>query len=310
MGGSKFPRKPVAEGILFQIHRLIEDREFRDDGELNAYLKEITAKLNRGEELPPGKGTPAEKAQELVYDAWEAEEREERIRLARRALEIFPDCADAYVILAEDEAKTTAEAKDFYAAGVEAGERALGPEFFKKNKGEFWGILATRGYMRARQGLYQCLWDLGEKTEAIRHCQEMLRLNPNDNQGVRYDLAAYLLETRRLEELERLFRKYREDTTFWLYARALFHFLRGEKKKAMRTLGLALEANPFVPAYLLGVRQLPDEIPGFYSPGGEEEAVIYVVDHGACWFGAPEALVWLAVGAAGKLAEWAADERP
>ena len=53
-----------------------------------------------------------------------------RSRLARRALEISPDCADAYVLLAEN-AGSRKEALELYQKGVEAGTRALGPELFR-----------------------------------------------------------------------------------------------------------------------------------------------------------------------------------
>jgi tetratricopeptide (TPR) repeat protein len=41
---------------------------------------------------------------------------------------------------------------------------------------------------------------LGDEDAAIRHYRDMLKLNPNDNQGIRYVLAACLL--RRGEEAE------------------------------------------------------------------------------------------------------------
>ena len=43
--------------------------------------------------------------------------------------------------------------------------------------------------MRARVGLVHALWTAGRRAEAVQHLQDMLRLNPNDNQGVRYTLA-------------------------------------------------------------------------------------------------------------------------
>ncbi|MGQ9532871.1 MAG: hypothetical protein ACUVTQ_08730 [Desulfotomaculales bacterium] len=74
-------------------------------------------------------------------------------------------------------------------------------------------------------------------------------------------------------------------------------------------LSRALEANPFVPAYLLGARPLPDEMPDLYSLGSEEEAVIYVGTYGICWLRDAEAVLWLAATVAEKLAEWAEKRR-
>ncbi|HEY1561645.1 MAG TPA: hypothetical protein VGF71_12255 [Caulobacteraceae bacterium] len=66
-------------------------------------------------------------AQEIMFDAFDCEDSSRRVSLARKAIEISPDCADAYVLLAEETAKSPEEAAGLYALGVAAGERALGP---------------------------------------------------------------------------------------------------------------------------------------------------------------------------------------
>jgi hypothetical protein len=49
-----------------------------------------------------GRREAIEKAQDLVYDAWERATARSRIALARKALAITPLCSDAYNILAEE----------------------------------------------------------------------------------------------------------------------------------------------------------------------------------------------------------------
>ena len=122
------------------------------------------------------------KAQDVMYEAWERTTCRSRIALAHKALGISPLCADAYVLLAE-EARSIEEARDYYAKGVEAGELALGPRGFKQYAGHFWGFLETRPYMRARAGLAGTLLRLGDVDGALAHYRDMLKLNPNDNQG-------------------------------------------------------------------------------------------------------------------------------
>jgi hypothetical protein len=73
--------------------------------------------------------TPLGKAQALMYRAFEEPDEQRRVRLAREALAICPDCADAYVLLAEH-TTSRKEALRLYEQGVAAGERALGPEGF------------------------------------------------------------------------------------------------------------------------------------------------------------------------------------
>lgn len=96
-----------------------------------------------------------------------------RVKLAEKALEVSEDCAYAYVLLAEETAEDVEEAKDLYEAGTRAGERALGEEAFAEDAGSFWGILETRPYMRVREGLAHCLWEMGRREEAIEHYQKV-----------------------------------------------------------------------------------------------------------------------------------------
>lgn len=58
------------------------------------------------------------------------------LRLAREALAQSPDCADAYVLLAEA-TRDAQQARWFYEEGVEAGRRGLGPEPFDEDVGHF-----------------------------------------------------------------------------------------------------------------------------------------------------------------------------
>ena len=62
------------------------------------------------------------------------------------------------------------------------------------------------------------LWTAGRREEAVAHLQDMLRLNPGDNQGVRYTLAGFLLFLDRDDDLEHLLRQYPDEATAaWAY---------------------------------------------------------------------------------------------
>jgi tetratricopeptide (TPR) repeat protein len=276
--------------MLQNIGKLLQEREFGSAEEANAYLQEL---LSSGGIPAPVSLDSLERAQELMYDAWEASG-PRRVKLARQALEISRDCADAYVLLAE-EARSLAEAKDLYEQGVHAGERALGPAAFEENAGYFWGIIETRPYMRAREGLARCLWQLGERRQAIEHYTEMLRLNPGDNQGIRYVLANCLLRNGDDAALAKLLDQYKDDVMAeWLYTRALLAFRReGAGKKANAALKKALKENAFVPAYLLGKKRLPRQLPGYIGFGDENEAVSYAAGAIPNWQETPGAIDWL-----------------
>jgi tetratricopeptide (TPR) repeat protein len=204
------------------------------------------------------------RAQEVMYDAWDAGQKRARIALAKRALGISSLCADAYVLLAEEAAKSIVEARDYYAKGVEAGEKALGEGAFERDVGHFWGLLETRPYMRARAGLAETLWSLGERTEAVAHWRDMLRLNPNDNQGIHHVLASRLLIIDDHEALEALIGQYDDDVfAEWAYGKVLLAFRQeGASQGTRDKLKAAWNRNAHVPGYLLGARRLPPGPPG------------------------------------------------
>jgi tetratricopeptide (TPR) repeat protein len=279
------------ERTTAHIARVVSEREFESEDALNAYLQSII-----DEEVIAPAVTPLEQAQDLMYDAWEAPSAKRGAALARKALSICPDCADAYVLLAQESADSLQEARDLFAQGVAAGERALGQEAFRECEGHFWGFVETRPYMRARQGLAQCLWLLGEREAAVADYQEMLRLNPNDNQGIRYILAACLLDLGRDEELVQLLDRFEDDgTAVWEYTRALVDFRsRGGSRRGDRLLRAAFKVNPYVPPFLLGKRRLPRRLPAYIGFGDEDEAIAYIVEFGEGWMATPGALPWLA----------------
>jgi tetratricopeptide (TPR) repeat protein len=235
-------------------------------------------------------------AQDVMYDAWERTSRGARVALAHKALAISPLCADAYVLLAEEEAKSATEALAYYRKGVEAGEQALGPKGFKQCAGHFWGFLETRPYMRARAGLAATLNALGEVDVAIGHCRDMLRLNPGDNQGIRYVLAACLMKRGDTEALKRLLEQYDEDGSApWLYTQALVAF-RGNaaiNKEAVELAKKACNANRHVPAVLAGTKKTKPSTNGYVTMGGEDEAAHYFEEWGFDWLTTLGAIDWL-----------------
>ena len=243
-----------------------------------------------------GFGDPKEnQAQEMMYAAWEEQNPAKRINLAHQAIAISPNCADAYVLLAEEEADTLGRALEYYQKGVEAGERALGEAFFDENVGYFWGLLETRPYMRARAGLANTLWDYGKKEDALAHYREMLRLNPGDNQGIRYSLLILLLELNRNDEVDTLLDEHEDDwSSEWRYTQVLRAFQKeGDSPAAQEALDEALEQNPHVPDYLTGAKRIPNRLPEMISMGRESEAVSYASTHLNFWRKTRGAVAWL-----------------
>jgi tetratricopeptide (TPR) repeat protein len=237
----------------------------------------------------------SEKAQDLVYAAWEETSPRKRVALARKALSVSPLCADALNILAEAAGSAT-EARDLYARAVDAATLALGPEAFQEYAGHFWGFLETRPYMRARAGLARALHELGEEDAAIEHYRDMLNLNPGDNQGIRYVLAACLLRREAEPALNELLGQYPDEaSTVWLYTKALMAFREGhgDSAQAIALVNSAWEENEHVPAILAGTKRPVAAQDGYIMVGGSDEASLYVADFGLAWHRTKGAVAWL-----------------
>jgi hypothetical protein len=142
------PDQRAMERLTAGIERFMAESKFQSLEEANAAIQERFVGRPM-DSMPSTATTPLDKAQELMYHAFDARGRR-RIQLARKALELSPDCADAYVLLAE-EAATPEASLDLYRQGVAAGERAVGRDALRNDVGRFWGIVATRPYMRTKR---------------------------------------------------------------------------------------------------------------------------------------------------------------
>ena len=236
------------------------------------------------------------KAQQIMYQAWEEANPTRRANLAKKALKISANCADAYVCLAEMAANHR-QALELFQKGVEAGRQALGAAFFEdaENIGHFWGILETRPFMRALEGSGMTLWDLGRRDEALVQYRELLRLNPGDNQGIRYLLMDLLLELDQSEEAGALLKAYPEEgSADWAYTEALLAFrTSGADRHSNAALKRALKTNRYVPNYLTGKKRIPLDRPAYITIGGEDEAIQYASAHLNYWRKTPGAVAWL-----------------
>jgi tetratricopeptide (TPR) repeat protein len=283
--------KAGLEKVMASLSRIFGGKDFMSDAELDALLD---SKMASGEIPPSAALDPLDEAQSLVYEAWNSED-VVKVELAHRALDLSPDCADAYIILAEEDADSVEAAMGLYRKAVDAAERTLDPSLFAEPAGRFWSIMETRPYMRARLGLAESLWELGKKEEALQHLRDLLRLNPSDNQGVRYILVQCLLESGADEELGALLDRYADDTSPVIrFSRALWLFRRnGPGPAADAALAEAVEANPHVAALLLKRKKLSKRVHAASRPGSEEEAEAYAGGAMGPWQRTLGALDWL-----------------
>lgn len=280
----------VTEALLADASRFAQESKFETVEQQNEALdRELAGKMERPRYAPR---SPMEAAQAVCYEAADALGRR-RVQLAREALRICPDCADAYVLLAEQTGDPQ-RALELYAAGVEAGKRAQGSEPFENEAGHFWGVIETRGFMRAMAGLAKSHSALGNTEKAIEVYREILGLNPNDNQGIRKSLLPMLVEAGLDAEAEALVGKYDDDgSATWAYTKALLAFRKsGDTELSRGLLDVAIATNEFVVDYLVDDRPIPPE-PDTYTYGDEDEAIVCGAACRGIWSQTDGAIDWL-----------------
>jgi len=255
-----------------------------------AALEQLALKTTMSPENPE-----LRRAQLLVYDAWGARDARSRNALAKRALKLSPFCADAWTILADALGLTPDEKGSYLTRAVAAGALSLGPGGFEEFAGHFWGFHETRPYMRARERLSHHLWTCGLRKDAIAELEDMLLLNPGDNQGLRYTLLSWLLHQGDDTRVDALLAKQNDDQgAFLSWTRVLMALRAGEESKALSLMkSEAMSANSHIGTEL--TRPTPSIKPsrGYYTLGGKDEAETYVKLYGFAWIQTPGSLEWL-----------------
>jgi hypothetical protein len=112
----------------------------------------------------------------------------DRVLLASRALRHDPGCIDAHLLLAAC-APSEARRLRHLEIAVRTGEGLWKP--YAASMGDdmcWWGFFGTRPYMRAIHALGLAYLEVGKEDRARRCFERLLRMNPHDNQGVRFSM--------------------------------------------------------------------------------------------------------------------------
>ncbi|HEX8946941.1 MAG TPA: hypothetical protein VF829_01880 [Candidatus Paceibacterota bacterium] len=130
---------------------------------------------------------------ELYYDAMELcsmdnKKAREALQLLKRALKLDGVYVQTYIGFAS--AYSALGDKKKMEAAIKTAFEKTREMFPKWPKRLPWGILENRAPMRAIQYRADLHWHDQEYEQAIELFRLLLRMNPNDNQGVRYEIAA------------------------------------------------------------------------------------------------------------------------
>ena len=280
-----------------ELHALIEGQEFDTADDLEARLAEL---IRRGSVYGKARALKQDnrkwRAQELAYDAMDAEDPFEAAQLAIEALDLDPDCTDAQRVLVWLAPTGLDNRIQLMREVVEKAERNLGEEFMEENRGHFWGLLSTRPYMRAMRDLAELLLEADRLDEAIAVYERMLDLNPNDNQGVRYALLGLYLGTGRADRAAELFDRYPGEEDYsaaFAWGRVMLDWLAGREAAARLALINARRVNPFAERYLTGEEPIPERLPPAYTPGQPSEAQVAAGELRPACKALPEFRAWL-----------------
>ena len=156
-------------------------------------------------------------AYDLYYDAMEMLQSEDMgdaiqaLQVLEQAYKLEPNLIDLQ--LGYIEAYNTLGIHASVRAHIELGFLMVTERFPKWPKRLEWGDIDNRGYLRIIQAKADWSWDQGDTEMAEDLYRLLLRLNPHDNQGVRYVLAA-LYAGLSGEELDTLWLQSNESQDF------------------------------------------------------------------------------------------------
>lgn len=290
----RHPARPFdTERLLRAVNRIQAQQEFEDEASFRAFLEGFKGRPL--EAIRAEAGTDAkEEAQELAFQALEARSQAEAKALASQALELDPDCIDALDALAGAESVGPEEAAHRMKEVAVKAEVALGEDFISENKGQLWGRVEARPYLRARMALASLLERSGKLKEALPHFQALLRFTDGDPQGVRYHLARCYASLGQTKPLQHLLATWESDPgPVWAYMHVLLQLRLKQEKAARKALERARSLNPHVEGFLTGKTKLPKEFPFAAAPSSPEEAAAALRFLAPAWTADREAMYWL-----------------
>jgi hypothetical protein len=274
-----------------RLSRLTAEGDFGSPEEVFARVVE-----SNGEALQfPAPRTAEERAQDLVYRSITAAGRR-RIQLLRQALDLWPDCYEAYLYLAEH--AQPERALDWFRVGAAAAERVIGAGDLVAARGHYWQRRDTRSYLRLRFGMAASQMASGDSAAAAAAFRELLSLDAEDHAGARDYLLALLLEQGQDDDLTELFARFADGSAAWHYGDVLRLYRKGDKKAAAKALLAAHRQNPLAAALLTADVLGPERAEGLsggrrMSHEMEDEAADAVELLAEVWASTPGAVEWM-----------------
>lgn len=237
-------------------------------------------------------------------ERWWAGDRRAALGIFRRVLKIDPRHADAHnqLGIASQDARRLKLAEEHFRAAVAGGERHIERDGARVP----WGMIENRPYLRGLANLALVLAEQRRWPEALVIHQRMLRLNPNDNQGVRWLIGLEYLHVGDDRGAIEAFRKCVHEEVGCAFGLALARLRAfGPGADIGEPLVMGMGANRYVAPMLLGERW--ERLDAFHGTNMAEPEwasdvvraqadLWHAVPRGAellrFWWGAPPVVAW------------------
>ena len=216
----------------------------------------------------------------------------------RRLVAEFPEFIDAhhYLAMLLSETGRDEEAYHTWQLIVALGLQAL-PETFEIGRDRLpWFVLENRPFLRAYHGLGLAYYDRGEFEMALEIFENLLAMNPSDNQGARTLAIDCHFEQGEPERVMEICQRYPEDGLEGVvYGRALALYQLGQEAEAEAALCDAIGWLPLIAKELVKQRHRrpKDFDPHRIILGSTNQAYFYWRDQGRHWEKTPGALAWV-----------------
>lgn len=284
---------------------------------LTEYDLSLTAAENHLFFTYEGARVESDPADDMMRSVWKEPNRQKRIEMAHKALEMNPQCAAALILLAEEEARTIVEVEEQLKLALKSAETAYKSSAVQCHHNPIYKPLHERNAnlcVYARLRLAIIARKFGKVKEAVKMYRDLLKddrvlamANIHENH------IECLLELQNYSEVQQVIT--RQEDIFPLKSAMIYYTVALLKVKvvsekfcpdvvskrgptaaelaAVEAIHRAVELNPHVPKYLLELKSLvlPTE---HVFKRGDSEAVAYAFIHIHHWKRVEGALTLLA----------------
>ncbi|MFC1758536.1 tetratricopeptide repeat protein [Planctomycetota bacterium] len=211
---------------------------------------------------------------ERALDTFRAGYHDDAEELLRAFIKAYPYHIDSYHHLGiiETEQDHHDRALKYFETGYRIGLLSI-PNNFDGTLP--WVYLENRPFLRAAHGYGLSLERKRRHVEAVDVYEQILALNPNDNQGIRHLLPSLYLKAQAPQKARAALEQHGADGMN-LFTRCLLEIKDGHRIEAVRWLCRGLACNPHIPELVLSEQRLVPTDETHVVVGGKTEAADYL----------------------------------